>query len=67
MTASIMAARTPRCSRVRTPWMVLPPGLHTSFFNWSGCLPVSSTIWAAPQETIRQAAEQLTAALEALH
>ena len=33
MTASITAARTARCSSVRTPWMVLPPGLQTSFFN----------------------------------
>ena len=24
-------------------------GLHTSFLSWSGCLPVVSTIWAAPR------------------
>ena len=48
MTASMAAARNPRASRARTPWMVEPPGEHTASFRAPGCFPLSSTIRAAP-------------------
>lgn len=35
-------------SKAWTPVIVVPPGEHTSSFNWIGCLPVSSTVLAAP-------------------
>ncbi len=47
-TAEIIAERSPRSSRVRTPSMVVPPGEQTSSLRMSGCFPVSRTILAAP-------------------
>ena len=47
-TVSMKAPRTPCCSSVFTPTIVLPPGEQTISLSSPGCLPVSSTILAAP-------------------
>mmetsp|Transcript_74488 Transcript_74488/g.125495 ORF Transcript_74488/g.125495 Transcript_74488/m.125495 type:complete len:207 (-) Transcript_74488:178-798(-) len=44
----MQADRSPLASNVATPSMVVPPGEVTASFNCPGCLPVSSTIFAAP-------------------
>ena len=48
ITASMAALRNPPASSARTPWMVLPPGLHTASFSAPGCSPVSSASAAVP-------------------
>ena len=48
-TAAMQAPRKPRSSSAATPAMVLPPGLHTSSFKSSGCLPDWSTSAALPR------------------
>jgi hypothetical protein len=47
-TALIKALRIPPTSSSCIPSIVVPPGLHTMSFSSQGCLPVLSTIFAAP-------------------
>lgn len=46
--ASMTVPRNAPFSRTSRPRMVDPEGEHTSSFNWPGCLPDSSTSFAAP-------------------
>ncbi len=48
ITAWVVAARKAFSSRVRTPSMVLPPGLHTASFIAPGCMPDCFSISPAP-------------------
>ena len=48
-TASRKAPRTARCSSTRSPAIVVPAGDVTWSRSSAGCLPVSSTILAAPK------------------
>ena len=54
MTASITAPRRPFFSSTRTPWMVLPPGLHTASLSAPGWL-------AALKHQLRTAQDHLAA------
>ena len=47
-TACSAAARKPPRSSASTPAIVLPPGEQTASLSAAGCLPVCSTICAAP-------------------
>lgn len=46
--ASMTVPRNAPFSRTSRPRMVDPEGEHTSSFSWPGCLPDSSTSFAAP-------------------